>query len=45
MRRHVPTPDVEDVPLLVAKLRGAPRAEEAFERTALFHAFASRTTS
>lgn len=36
----VPTPDVEDVPALVAKLQGAPRAEDAFERTALFHAFA-----
>jgi NAD(P)-dependent dehydrogenase (short-subunit alcohol dehydrogenase family) len=36
----VPTPDVEDVPALVSKLQGAPRAENAFERTALFHAFA-----
>jgi NAD(P)-dependent dehydrogenase (short-subunit alcohol dehydrogenase family) len=36
----VPTPDVEDVPALVTKLQGAPRAEDAFERTALFHAFA-----
>jgi NAD(P)-dependent dehydrogenase (short-subunit alcohol dehydrogenase family) len=36
----VPTPHVEDVPALVAKLQGAPRAEDAFERTALFHAFA-----
>jgi NAD(P)-dependent dehydrogenase (short-subunit alcohol dehydrogenase family) len=36
----VPTPDVEDVPPLVSKLQGAPRAEDDFERTALFHAFA-----
>jgi NAD(P)-dependent dehydrogenase (short-subunit alcohol dehydrogenase family) len=36
----VPTPDAEDVPALVAKIQGAPRAEDAFERTALFHAFA-----
>ena len=36
----VPTPDAEDVPPLVAKIQGAPRAEDAFERTALFHAFA-----
>jgi NAD(P)-dependent dehydrogenase (short-subunit alcohol dehydrogenase family) len=36
----VPTPDAEDVPALVAKLQGAPRAEDAFERTAMFHAFA-----
>jgi NAD(P)-dependent dehydrogenase (short-subunit alcohol dehydrogenase family) len=39
----VPTPDAEDVPPLVAKLQGAPRAEDAFERTALFHAFAVQT--
>jgi len=39
----VPTPDVEDVPPLVAKLQGAPRAEDPFERTALFHAFAVQT--
>jgi NAD(P)-dependent dehydrogenase (short-subunit alcohol dehydrogenase family) len=36
----VPTPDAEDVPPLVAKIQGAPRADDAFERTALFHAFA-----
>ena len=36
----VPTPHAEDVPALVSKLQGAPRAEAAFERTALFHAFA-----
>ena len=36
----VPTPNVEDVPELVAKIQGAPRADDDFERTALFHAFA-----
>src|SRR4051812_10971292 len=36
----VPSPNVEDVPELVAKLQGAPRADDDFERTALFHAFA-----
>jgi NAD(P)-dependent dehydrogenase (short-subunit alcohol dehydrogenase family) len=36
----VPTPDAEDVPALVAKIQGAPRADDAFERTARFHAFA-----
>jgi NAD(P)-dependent dehydrogenase (short-subunit alcohol dehydrogenase family) len=36
----VPTPLPEDVPALVAKLQGAPRADDAFERTALFHAHA-----
>ena len=36
----VPTPHAEDVPALVAKIQGAPRADDAFERTALFHAFA-----
>jgi NAD(P)-dependent dehydrogenase (short-subunit alcohol dehydrogenase family) len=36
----VPTPHAEDVPALVAKIQGAPRAADAFERTALFHAFA-----
>ncbi|HXK25477.1 MAG TPA: SDR family oxidoreductase [Myxococcota bacterium] len=36
----VPTPHAEDVPALVAKLQGAPRADDDFERTALFHAFA-----
>jgi NAD(P)-dependent dehydrogenase (short-subunit alcohol dehydrogenase family) len=34
----VPTPHVEDVPALIAKLQHAPRAEDDFERTALFHA-------
>jgi NAD(P)-dependent dehydrogenase (short-subunit alcohol dehydrogenase family) len=36
----VPTPHAEDVPALVAKIQGAPKADDAFERTALFHAFA-----
>src|SRR6185312_16072396 len=36
----VPTPDVEDVPALVQRIQGAPRADDDFERTALFHAFA-----
>jgi NAD(P)-dependent dehydrogenase (short-subunit alcohol dehydrogenase family) len=36
----VPTPLPEDVPALVAKLQGAPRADDAFERTARFHAYA-----
>jgi NAD(P)-dependent dehydrogenase (short-subunit alcohol dehydrogenase family) len=36
----VPTPHAEDVPALVAKIQGAPRAADDFERTALFHAFA-----
>lgn len=33
-------PDLEDVPELVARIQGAPRAEDDFERTALFHSFA-----
>jgi NAD(P)-dependent dehydrogenase (short-subunit alcohol dehydrogenase family) len=36
----VPTPHVEAVPELVQKIQGAPRGDEEFERTALFHAFA-----
>ncbi len=36
----VPTPSVEDVPELVQRIQGAPRADDDFERTALFHAFA-----
>jgi NAD(P)-dependent dehydrogenase (short-subunit alcohol dehydrogenase family) len=36
----VPTPHVEDVPELVARLQGAPRAADDFERTILFHQFA-----
>ena len=36
----VPTPHVEDVPELVQRIQGAPRADDDFERTVLFHAFA-----
>jgi NAD(P)-dependent dehydrogenase (short-subunit alcohol dehydrogenase family) len=36
----VPTPVVEDVPPLIAKLQGTPRHDDDFARTALFHAFA-----
>src|SRR4029078_960887 len=36
----VPSPNVEDVPELVAKLQGGPLVDDDFERTALFHAFA-----
>ena len=36
----VPTPHVEDVPALVSELQGAPRSDDDFERTVLFHAFA-----
>src|SRR5262249_13826768 len=36
----VPTPHAEDVPALVAKIQGAPRSDDDYERTALFHAFA-----
>jgi NAD(P)-dependent dehydrogenase (short-subunit alcohol dehydrogenase family) len=36
----VPTPHAEDVPALVAKIQGAPKADDDYERTALFHAFA-----
>ena len=36
----IPTPHVEDVPALVAKIQGSPAADDSFERTALFHDFA-----
>jgi NAD(P)-dependent dehydrogenase (short-subunit alcohol dehydrogenase family) len=36
----VPTPLPEEVPALVARLQGAPRSDDDFERTALFHACA-----
>src|SRR5580692_4240672 len=36
----VPAPHVEDIPELVQRLQGSPRSSDAFERTALFHAFA-----
>jgi NAD(P)-dependent dehydrogenase (short-subunit alcohol dehydrogenase family) len=36
----VPTPLVEDVPALIAKIQGAPRHDDDFTRTALYHAYA-----
>jgi NAD(P)-dependent dehydrogenase (short-subunit alcohol dehydrogenase family) len=36
----VPTPHVEDVPELVQQIQGAPRSDDDFERTVLFHSFA-----
>ncbi len=36
----VPAPHAEDIPELVQKIQGAPRAEDDFTRTVLFHAFA-----
>jgi NAD(P)-dependent dehydrogenase (short-subunit alcohol dehydrogenase family) len=36
----LPVPLPEAVPPLIAKLQGAPTADDEFERTALFHAFA-----
>ncbi|HEY5108797.1 MAG TPA: SDR family oxidoreductase [Acidimicrobiales bacterium] len=36
----VPAPHAEDIPELVQKIQGAPRAADDFERTVLFHAFA-----
>jgi NAD(P)-dependent dehydrogenase (short-subunit alcohol dehydrogenase family) len=36
----VPTPHAEDVPALVQQIEGAPRSDDDFERTALFHSFA-----
>jgi NAD(P)-dependent dehydrogenase (short-subunit alcohol dehydrogenase family) len=36
----LPTPNVEEVPALVARMQGAPRSDDDYERTALFHAFA-----
>ena len=36
----VPTPHVEDVPELVQKIQGAPRSDDDYERTVLYHAFA-----
>jgi NAD(P)-dependent dehydrogenase (short-subunit alcohol dehydrogenase family) len=36
----VPAPHVEDVPALVARIQGAPRSDDDFERTVLFHSFA-----
>jgi NAD(P)-dependent dehydrogenase (short-subunit alcohol dehydrogenase family) len=36
----VPVPLAEHVPALVAKIQGAPRSDDDFERTALYHAHA-----
>jgi NAD(P)-dependent dehydrogenase (short-subunit alcohol dehydrogenase family) len=36
----VPSPHVEDVPELVQKIQGAPRSDDDFERTVLYHSFA-----
>ncbi|HEY5014318.1 MAG TPA: SDR family oxidoreductase [Acidimicrobiia bacterium] len=36
----VPAPHVEDIPELVQKIQGAPRSDDDFERTVLYHAFA-----
>jgi NAD(P)-dependent dehydrogenase (short-subunit alcohol dehydrogenase family) len=36
----LPIPHAEDVPPLLAKISGTPASENAFERTARFHAFA-----
>jgi NAD(P)-dependent dehydrogenase (short-subunit alcohol dehydrogenase family) len=36
----LPTPHVEDVPPLVARIQGVPAADDPFERTVLFHAAA-----
>nr|WP_221218543.1 MULTISPECIES: SDR family oxidoreductase [unclassified Mycolicibacterium] len=36
----VPAPHVEDIPELVSRIQGAPAADDDYERTVLFHAFA-----
>jgi NAD(P)-dependent dehydrogenase (short-subunit alcohol dehydrogenase family) len=36
----VPAPHAEDIPALVSRIQGAPRSDDDFERTVLFHAFA-----
>ena len=36
----VPSPSVDAVPELVARIQGAPASEDDYERSALFHAFA-----
>ena len=38
----VPAPHAEDIPALVSRIQGAPRSDDDFERTVLFHAFAIR---
>ena len=40
----VPAPHVEDIPELVQKIQGAPRGDDDFERTVLFHSFAIQIT-
>ncbi len=36
----VPAPNVESIPSLVSHIQGAPTADDEYERTVLFHAFA-----
>src|SRR5262245_59024483 len=36
----VPTPIVEDIPAVIAKIQGAPAHDDDFTRTALYHAYA-----
>ena len=36
----VPAPHAESIPELVQRIQGAPRSDDEFARTALFHAFA-----
>jgi NAD(P)-dependent dehydrogenase (short-subunit alcohol dehydrogenase family) len=36
----LPAPHAEDIPALVSRIQGAPRSDDDFERTVLFHAFA-----
>jgi NAD(P)-dependent dehydrogenase (short-subunit alcohol dehydrogenase family) len=36
----VPAPHAEDIPVLVQRIQGAPRGDDDYERTALFHAYA-----
>src|SRR5207302_8619692 len=36
----VPAPHAESIPELVQRIQGAPRSDDDFERTALFHAYA-----
>jgi NAD(P)-dependent dehydrogenase (short-subunit alcohol dehydrogenase family) len=36
----VPSPSVDDVPELLQKIQGSPASDDAFERSAFFHAFA-----
>jgi NAD(P)-dependent dehydrogenase (short-subunit alcohol dehydrogenase family) len=36
----VPAPHAENIPTLVQRIQGAPRSDDDYERTALFHAYA-----